>query len=154
MKRRKLQAFQRWKAFFSAREGELLWEPIVVMLIIVIMILNCMNLLQMMVKYQHVHYISKELAQTIELNGQVTSDVKEQLRDLNDKLQTNAKLTVGNVNYFDSSKKIQFRDSFTVVVEDSYDMTILTPAFSKRPIVLKIPIKSTIEGMSEVYWKD
>lgn len=141
-------------SLWNNRRGELLMQPIIIMLFITILVLNSMNLYYMVLKYQYVHHIAKEIAQTIELNGQVTSEVDQQLRELNGNLQTKAALEIQNISYFNNqTKTIQFRDPFTVKVSDVYEMEIFNPSFSK-PLVLKIPIESTISGMSEVYWKD
>lgn len=153
-KKLKKKVFSKLNAFHRNQNGELLMEPIVKLLLITILLLNSMNLFQMVMKYQHIHYIAKEIAQTVELDGQVSDSVYTQLNKLNNSLKTEAKIEISNVQYFNNYKKtIQFREPFTVKIEDTYEMEILNPAFSP-PVTIKVPIESTISGMSEVYWKD
>lgn len=152
---------KKWKGSVSARagtlwkkkEGELLWTPLVMLTFTVLFMFLGMHLFNTMLTYQRVNYITKTITKTIELEGQVNQDAWTELSELNKSLGTHATMEITNVRYFNASQKtIQFRDSFTVTVRDTYSFPLLTPTFSD-PVILKIPISSTLPGMSEVYWK-
>lgn len=151
----------RWKSSVSAKagtlwrrkEGELMWTPLVMLTFTVLFMTMGMNLFNTMLTYQRVNYITKTITKTIELEGQMNQDAWMELSELNKSLGTHATMEITNVRYFNASQKtIQFRSPFTVTVKDTYSFPLLTPTFAD-PVVLKIPISSTLPGMSEVYWK-
>jgi len=62
-------------------------------------------------------------------------------------------MTIENVQYCDGqSQKIQLRDTFTVTMTDSYAFILFKPSFT-LPVQINIPMKVSITGMSEKYWK-
>lgn len=141
------------KSLQKDRRGEIFVELIVKILTITVIILFALNIFDIVIKYQHVTYMSKSITKTIEQEGAVNSIANDKLDALNTNFNTKAKYNVSNVKYFNALEgTIQFRDSFTVTVSDNYKLTILDPLFAS-PLVLDIPMSSTITGMSEVYWK-
>jgi hypothetical protein len=52
--------------------------------------------------------------------------------------------------YF-SGKKIQLRQTFSVTLSATYEITILE--LGGTPVVIDLPIKVKVSGMSEVFWK-
>ena len=52
--------------------------------------------------------------------------------------------------YF-SGRKIQLRQTFSVTLTASYKITILE--LGANPIVMNLPIRVKVAGMSEVFWK-
>lgn len=141
------RAFHHWKALIHSKKGEMIWEPIMITLVVVVLILNSMHLLEMMVKYQKVQFIAKQVCRTVELNGEANGEAYSMASQLSGELKTNTTVSIS------ASGQIQFRDPFSVTARDVYEMKILTPAFAKKPVTIKIPIKAQVNGMSEVYWK-
>jgi hypothetical protein len=60
-------------------------------------------------------------------------------------------MTVEDVEYC-ADQKIQLRDTFTITMTYSYPFTIFTPSFAP-PVEIQIPMKVSITGMSEKFWK-
>lgn len=137
----------------SCRKGEMFYEVIIKTLIVVVFMLTVINLYNVFIKYQNVNYLCKRIVRAIEVEGAVSGDVTAKFVELNSQLKLNATFTITDVYYFDTSDKtIQLRDNFTVHVRDQYDFTILNPMFAP-PVVIPIPLESTLTGMSEVYHK-
>jgi len=102
---------------------------------------------------QSVDYISKNITKTIEQDGMVSGEAYEYLAELNESLGTEASFYVTDVRYFNNAqKKIQFRDSFKVVVTDPHEFVILSP-IGGSDVVFSFDISSSVSGRSEVYWK-
>ena len=89
----------------------------------------------------------------VEQNGEYGSEAKDMLIQLNDNFKANMKMEISDVTYFDSSGKIQFRDSFVISVSDVYILPIITP-YGKKGVNIEVPMKSDVVGISEVYWKE
>ncbi len=139
-------------SLLRSKSGEMYYELIVKTLIVVVFLLTVINLYNVFIRYQNVNYVAKRVARAIEIEGQVNSSVTSLFNSLNSELGLNASYRVVNTSYFDASRKIQLRDTFTVEVRASFDFQILSPMFAP-PVVINIPLQSNITGMSEVYWK-
>lgn len=139
-------------ALLRSKDGEMFYEVIIKTLIVVVFLLTVINLYNVFIRYQNVNYLCKRIVRAIEIEGQVNGNVDTIFDQINNELHLNANYTVKNVSYFDSSQKIQLRDTFTVEVTASYDFEILNPMFAP-PVVVNIPLTVHITGMSEVYWK-
>ena len=139
-------------ALLRSKNGEMFYEVIIKTLIVVVFLLTVINLYNVFLKYQNVNYLCKRIVRAIEIEGQLNGNIESVYNQINNELNLGASYTVKNVSYFDYSNKIQFRDTFTVEVTAGYDFQILNPLFAP-PVVIHIPLKAGITGMSEVYWK-
>ncbi|GHU94339.1 hypothetical protein FACS1894208_05240 [Clostridia bacterium] len=128
------------------------YEIIVKTLIVVVFLLTVINLYNVFIKYQNVNYICRRVVRAIEVEGQVNGNIDSVFNQLTAQLNINASYTVKNTSYWDYSRKIQLRDNFTVEVTATYDFQVLSPLFAP-PVIISIPLKADITGMSEVYWK-
>ena len=101
-------------------------------------------------QYYNASYMCRRVVRSIEISGQYdeaeTLNIVDQIKssDLED-----IGVQVDAVYY--SGKKIQLRQTFSVTFTASYRITILE--LGENPIVLNLPIKVKVAGMSEVYWK-
>lgn len=137
-----------------SKKGTIYIEILITFIVVTVIILTSINLFNIVMKYQDITYMSKSLARTIEIEGAVSNEVYDKLDALNENFSTNATMTISDVTYFNSmDKSIQFRDPFTITIEGTYEFQILSPLFAD-PVVIDIPMKSNITGMSEVYWKE
>ena len=136
------------------KKGSMYVEILVFFLVVTVTVLTSINFYNVIINYQHVTYMAKSLAKTIELEGSVTDTAYEKLEALNQNFNIEAEMEISDVKYFDSFEKtIQFRDPFTVTISDTFELEVLSPMFSD-PVIINIPLQSTITGMSEVYWKE
>lgn len=101
-------------------------------------------------QYYDTSYLCRRVVRSIEITGVYdeteTRNIIDQMKnsDLEDiDVQVDAA-------YF-SGRKIQLRQTFSVTLTASYRITILE--LGKNPIVMNLPIRVKVAGMSEVFWK-
>ena len=101
-------------------------------------------------QYYNASYICRRVVRSIEIAGQydeaetmniVSSMAGAGLEDID--VQVDAVYVGG--------RKIQLRQTFSVTLTTGYEITILE--LGENPIVITLPIKVKVAGMSEVYWK-
>lgn len=101
-------------------------------------------------QYYNASYLCRRVVRSIEVAGQydvagtssiLSSQGNSGLEDLGAKVDA--------VYY--SGTEIQLRQTFTVTLTASYKITIIE--IGLKPIVLSMPIKVKVAGMSEVFWK-
>jgi hypothetical protein len=101
-------------------------------------------------QYYDASYLCRRVVRSIEITGVYdetkTHDIINQMKnsDMEDiDVQVDAA-------YF-SGRKIQLRQTFSVTLTASYKITILE--LGENPIVMNLPIRVKVAGMSEVFWK-
>lgn len=101
-------------------------------------------------QYYDASYLCRRVVRSIEITGVYdeteTRDIINQMKnsDMEDiDVQVDAA-------YF-SGRKIQLRQTFSVTLTASYKITILE--LGENPIVMNLPIRVKVAGMSEVFWK-
>jgi hypothetical protein len=101
-------------------------------------------------QYYDASYLCRRVVRSIEITGVYD---ETETRDIIDRMK-NSDLEDLDVQvdatYF-SGKKIQLRQTFSVTLTASYRITILE--LGENPIVMNLPIRVKVAGMSEVYWK-
>ena len=101
-------------------------------------------------QYYDASYLCRRVVRSIEITGVYD---ETETRDIIDRMK-NSDLEDIDVQvdaaYF-SGKKIQLRQTFNVTLTTSYKITILE--LGENPIVMNLPIRVKVAGMSEVYWK-
>ena len=101
-------------------------------------------------QYYDASYLCRRVVRSIEITGVYN---ETETRDIIDRMK-NSDLEDIDVQvdaaYF-SGKKIQLRQTFSVTLTASYKITILE--LGENPIVMNLPIRVKVAGMSEVYWK-
>ena len=101
-------------------------------------------------QYYNASYMCRRVVRSIEITGVYD---ETETRDIIDRMK-NSDLEDLDVQvdatYF-SGKKIQLRQTFSVTLTASYKITILE--LGENPIVMNLPIRVKVAGMSEVYWK-
>ena len=101
-------------------------------------------------QYYDASYMCRRVVRSIEITGVYD---ETETRDIIDRMK-NSDLEDLDVQvdatYF-SGKKIQLRQTFSVTLTASYKITILE--LGENPIVMNLPIRVKVAGMSEVYWK-
>ena len=101
-------------------------------------------------QYYNASYVCRRGVPSIEITGVYdeteTKNIVDQMKnsDLED-----IGVQVDAVYY--SGRKIQLRQAFNVTLTSSYRITILE--LGENPIMVDLPIRVKVAGMSEVYWK-
>jgi hypothetical protein len=101
-------------------------------------------------QYYNASYICRRVVRSIEIAGKydeaetmniVNSMTSSGLEDID--IQVDAVYFSGN--------KIQLRQTFSVTLTANYRITILE--LGENPVMITLPIKVKVAGMSEVFWK-
>jgi len=101
-------------------------------------------------QYYDASYLCRRVVRSIEITGVYD---EAETRDIIDRMKSSDLEDIDvqvDAAYF-SGKKIQLRQTFSVTLTASYRITILE--LGENPIVMNLPIRVKVAGMSEVYWK-
>ncbi|HWQ77868.1 MAG TPA: DUF4320 family protein [Anaerovoracaceae bacterium] len=127
--------------------GEMLTHTVLTVITYFILTAVVINVLILTFHFFSLHYTARAVARVIEREGGLTDEAYEMLHDLNDDFHISAELTSR------PASKIQYMEPFEVVIEDEHIMTIMTPV-GLDPVEYDFPMKATVTGMSEVFWKE
>ena len=101
-------------------------------------------------QYYNASYICRRVVRSIEIAGKY--DEAETMNIVNSMTSSgleNLDIQVDAV-YF-SGNKIQLRQTFSVTLAANYRIAILE--LGENPVMITLPIKVKVAGMSEVFWK-
>jgi len=101
-------------------------------------------------QYYNASYLCRRVVRSIEITGVYDETATNNLVDSMAGSSLEGVDVQVDAVYF-SGNKIQLRSAFNVTLTSSYRITILE--FGENPIVMNLPIKVKVAGMSEVYWK-
>ena len=100
-------------------------------------------------QYYSASYMCRRVVRSIEISGQYDeTETANMVNQMKNSDLADTRVQVDAVYY--SGKKIQLRQTFSVTLTASYRITILE--LGENPIVLNLPIKVKVAGMSEVFW--
>lgn len=137
----------------SNRKGSAYYELIVKTLVVITLMATVMSFLSIFTAYLNLNNMCRRVVRVVELDGQVSDNAYGVFNRLKEQTGLSPEMTVGDVEYCDEqSQKIQLRDTFTVTMTYSYPFTLFKPSFAP-PVQIDIPMKVSITGMSEKYWK-
>jgi hypothetical protein len=101
-------------------------------------------------QYYNASYICRRVVRSIEITGVYDeAATRELVNSMSGSGSEDIDVQVDAV-YF-SGNKIQLRQTFNVTLTSSYGITIME--LGENPIVMNLPIRVKVAGMSEVYWK-
>ena len=141
------------KPLLSDKSGEMYYEIIIKTIIVVVFFLTVIGIYHVFTQYIETNYLCRRVVRAVEVGGSYNSEIHTLFNDLRSELTLpSATMEITNVTYFDSTRKIQLRERFTITVHSTYNITIFSPTFSP-PLQIPVTLTSTLSGMSEVYWK-
>ena len=120
-------------------------------LVVITLMATVMNFLSIFTTYLNLNHVCRRVVRVVELEGQVSDKAYDVFYRLKQQTGLSPEMTVEDVEYCEG-QKIQLRDTFTVTMEYSHPFTIFMPSFTP-PVQIHIPMKVSITGMSEVFWK-
>lgn len=101
-------------------------------------------------QYYNASYICRRVVRSIEITGVYDETATMNIvNSIADPSLEDIDVQVDAV-YF-SGRKIQLRQTFNVTLTANYKITILE--LGENPIIIDLPIKVKVAGMSEVFWK-
>lgn len=134
------------------RKGSSYFDLMVKTLVVITLMVTVMSFLSIFTTYLNLNHICRRVVRVIELEGQVSDKAYDVFYRLKQQTGLSPEMIVEDVEYCDGQKKIQLRDTFTVTMTYSHPFTIFTPSFAP-PVQIMIPMRVSITGMSEKYWK-
>jgi hypothetical protein len=141
-----------FKKLLLGRRGSAYYELIIKTLVVITLMATVMSFLSIFTAYLNLNHMCRRVVRVVELEGQVSDNVYDVFYRLKEQTGLSPEMTIEDVQYCDGSQKIQLRDTFTVTMTDSYGFTLFKPSFAP-PVQINIPMKVSITGMSEKYWK-
>ena len=141
-------SFQR---LLSDKKGSSYFDLIIKTLVVLSLMVTVMSFLSVFTTYLNLNHVCRRVVRVVELEGQVSDRAYDVFYRLKQQTGLSPEMTIEDVEYLED-QKIQLRDTFTVTMTYSYPFTIFTPSFAP-PVEILIPMKVSITGMSEKYWK-
>ena len=145
-----MAAVNKIRSLLRQKKGD---EAVSFLLTTAMLVLIFVTLISAMIyimQYYDASYLCRRVVRSIEITGVYD---ETETRDIIDRMK-NSDLEDLDVQvdatYF-SGKKIQLRQTFSVTLTASYRITILE--LGENPLVMNLPIRVKVAGMSEVYWK-
>lgn len=136
------------------KRASVYYELIIKTVVFLTLIATAISFFGIFTSYLNLNYAARRVVREIEISGQVTSNTTALFNTLNTNLNMGdgAAMSV-TASYFDAvSRKIQLRNTFTVNLTSSYRINVFTP-INGTPVGFNIPIRVSLTGMSEKYWK-
>lgn len=136
---------------FSGKSGSSYFDLMIKTLVVITLMVTVMSFLSVFTTYLSLNHICRRVVRAVELEGQVSDKAYDVFYRLKQQTGISPEMSVEDVNYF-AGQKIQLRDTFTITMTYRYPFTVFTPSFAP-PLVIQIPMKVSITGMSEKFWK-
>ena len=136
------------------KRASAIYEIILKTLVFMTLIATAISFFGVFTSYLNLNYTARRVVREIEISGKVSSDTYELFETMktNTNIGDSASMSV-SASYFDAaSKKIQLRDTFTVTCRSNYRINVFTP-IGGTPVGFDIPLRISLTGMSEKYWK-
>lgn len=140
-----------FQKLLSDRKGSSYFDLIIKTLVVITLMATVMSFLSIFTTYLNLNHVCRRVVRVVELEGQVSDKAYDVFYRLKQQTGLSPEMTVEDVEYCEG-QKIQLRDTFTVTMEYSHPFTIFMPSFAP-PVQIHIPMRVSITGMSEVFWK-
>lgn len=137
----------------SDKKGSSYFDLMIKTLVVITLMVTVMSFLSIFTAYLNLNHVCRRVVRVVELEGQVSDKAYDVFYRLKQQTGLSPEMVIEDVQYCDGQgQKIQLRDTFTVTMTYSHSFTIFTPSFAP-PVQIHIPMKVSITGMSEKYWK-
>jgi hypothetical protein len=136
----------------KSEAGSFFIDTAIALAILIAVILSFLTIPELFVRKQEIDYIARMVVRRIEQSGQIGDELHGFIADI--KAETGIDPDIAwDGNFRGYGDKLQIREKFTVTVEYAVRVKIVEPAFA-GPIYIDMPIRKTLSGVSEVYWKE
>ena len=126
-------------------------DIIIGLAIMIAVIVSFLTLPELFVKKQEIDYMAKTVARRLEIEGELNQKVYETFEELS--FESGFKPEIKwEGNFFGVTDKLQIREKFKLTLSHTVKIKIIDPTFS-NPVYLEVPIRKSVSGVSEVYWK-
>ena len=136
-----------------SRKGSSYFDLMIKTLVVITLMVTVMSFLSIFTAYLNLNHMCRRVVRVVELEGQVSDRAYEVFYKLKQQTGISPEMAIEDVEYFDGQgQKIQLRNTFAITMTYHYSFRIFTPSFAP-PVQIQIPMKVSITGMSEKYWK-
>lgn len=140
-----------FQKLLMSKKGSSYFDLMLKTLVVLTLMVTVMSFLSIFTTYLNLNHVCRRVVRVVELEGQVSERAYDVFYRLKQQTGISPEMAVEDVEYCED-QKIQLRDNFTITMRYSYPFTVLTPSFAP-PVEIQIPMKVSITGMSEKYWK-
>jgi len=135
------------------KKGSSYFDLIIKTLVVITLMATVMSFLGVFTTYLNLNHMCRRVVRVVELEGKIAEPVYDVFNRLKQQTGLAPEMIIEDVEYCDNqNQKIQLRDTFTVTMKYSHAFAIFKPSFAP-PVEIHIPMKVSISGMSEKYWK-
>lgn len=127
-------------------------DSLIVFSIFLALVFSFLTIPEVLIKKQELDYITKTLVRRIERDGMAGVVMWQTLYELSAETGVDADVSLDGP-FRGAGAKLQIRERFTVTASFTVKVRIFEPSFT-APVSIDIPIRKTLSGVSEVYWKD
>jgi len=136
-----------------SRKGSSYFDLMIKTLVVITLMVTVMSFLSIFTAYLNLNHMCRRVVRVVELEGQVSDRAYEVFYKLKQQTGLSPEMAIEDVEYCDGQgQKIQLRNTFAITMTYRYPFRIFTPSFAP-PVQIQIPMKVSITGMSEKYWK-
>ena len=130
------------------------YELILKTLVFMTLIATAISFFGIFTRHLNLSYTARRIVCEIEISGQVTSATTALFNTMKNTTNIGDAATMSvSASYFNAAqKKIQLRNTFTVICRSSYRINVFTPR-GATPVGFDIPLAVQLTGMSEKFWK-
>lgn len=104
------------------------------------------------IQKQNVDHMAKQMIRAAETNGRIDSSITDLQHELERDFDMELDRVRWTASYIPGTNKIQIKSRFSLTVEDHATVRIMNPSFG-NPLDIDIPIRKTVTGISQVFWK-
>jgi hypothetical protein len=127
-------------------------DALIALSVLFAVVLSFISIPEILIKKQGLDYIVESVVRRIERDGMAGAGLNDVLDKLADETGIHPDIEWSGA-FLGASSKIQLRERFTVIAKYTVRVKLIEPSFA-APVYLDVPIHKTVDGMSEVYWKD
>lgn len=135
-----------------ADSGAFFIDALIAMMVLFALLLSFLTIPELLIKKQELDYIAKTAVRRIELDGMAGMNLRRALLELESETGISADVEWSGA-FRGADAKLQIRDRFVLTARYTVRITLFEPSFT-APVHLDVPIRKTLSGVSEVYWKD
>lgn len=135
------------------KKASAIYEIILKTLVFMTLIATAISFFGVFTMYLNLNYAARRVVREIEISGKVSADTYDLFNDIKATTNIGSATMSVSATYFDAaSRKIQLRNTFTVICKSNYRINVFTPV-GGTPVGFDIPLRISLTGMSEKFWK-
>ena len=145
-----MAALKRLRCLLRDKKGDEAVSFLMTTAMLVLTFAVLVSAMSYIMQYYNASYMCRRVVRSIEITGVYDeAETRSLISSLSGSDMEDIQIQVDAVYY--SGRKIQLRQTFSVILTVSYRITILT--LGGNPVALDLPITVKVAGMSEVYWR-